>query len=78
MSRGGAISLNGDSLIKECIFDKNYAIRGGALSFKGKIVEVVDCLFTKNEAVQNGGAMQVTYSSSNSSFILSNTSFISN
>ena len=78
VSRGGAITLSGDSFIKECIFNKNYAIGGGVLSFNGKIIEVVDCLFTKNEAVQNGGAVQVTYTSWNSSFILSNTSFINN
>jgi predicted outer membrane repeat protein len=82
VSRGGAISLSGHSLVKECIFDNNHAIEGGALSIKGTKIKIVDYIFTKNVAVQNGGAIKVIYTSSYaySSFILrlSNTSFTNN
>ena len=68
--RRGAISLSGHSLIKECIFDNNHAVEGGALSFNGVIIEVIDSTFTNNVAVQRGGAI---HTGSFSSFI---TSFI--
>ena len=60
VSRGGAISLSGHSLLKECIFNNNYAIKGGALSFNGYKIEINDCIFTTNVAVQHGGAIHTS------------------
>ena len=53
--------------------NNNHAIEGGALSFNGVMIEVIDSTFTNNVAVQRGGAI---HTGSFSSFILSNTSII--
>jgi predicted outer membrane repeat protein len=58
--KGGAVFINNASpLIKNCIFDSNFASRtGGAIHVNYSSVQLQDCVFSNNEST-HGGAIYI-------------------
>ena len=79
---GSALILDASvsALVKNCIFDRNFGIKGGAIHIKVfdysymSNVSIVDCNFTKNKASVYGGAISAKYGLAN----ISNCSFLDN
>jgi hypothetical protein len=64
--------------IKNCSFEKNKAIEGGAITVSSGVIEIESSIFNENQAIEYGGAIQNGYGVINinkSSFDLNSTIF---
>lgn len=75
---GGVITLESTvyTLIKNCLFENNHVVKGGALNIVPyahiqSVADIIDCNFSNNHASKNGGAIyanNVKMTVSNSNF----------
>ena len=74
--RGGAIRLDANTTmtVRSSRFEKNQAVRGGAIYHKGMQLFVEDCLFSQNEGIR-GGALSIELGSG---VVIEKSKFISN
>ncbi len=59
---GGAIYANGPMVLKDCSFEYNYAVDGGALYDNSQTISSIGLTFLHNHAVNEGGAVYEAYS----------------
>ncbi len=55
-----AVFQSGAARLSDCVFENNFATRGGVLNITGGAVFVSRSLFTNNQAVGDGGAIDAT------------------